>query len=57
MTYEAMAIAAAAGVRYREMMFSPTFVMRHGVPFDTIWAGHRGRAARTPRPTMASWAG
>ena len=30
-TYEAMAIAAAAGVRYREVMFSPTFVMRHGV--------------------------
>lgn len=38
-TYEAMGIAAAAGVRYREMMFSPAFVMRHGTAFDTIWAG------------------
>ena len=38
-TYEAMAIAAAAGVRYREVMCSPTFVMRHGVSFDTIWTG------------------
>jgi len=38
-TYEAMGIAAAAGVRYREMMFSPTFVMRHGVAFATIWDG------------------
>ena len=38
-TYEAMAIAAAAGVVYREVMFSPTFVMRHGVAFATLWAG------------------
>jgi adenine deaminase len=38
-TYEAMAIAAAAGVRYREVMCSPSFVMRHGVSFDTIWTG------------------
>lgn len=38
-TYEALGIAAAAGVRYREMFFSPTFLMRHGVPFDAIWAG------------------
>ena len=38
-TYEALAIAAAAGVRYREMFFSPTFLLRHGVPFDTIWSG------------------
>jgi adenine deaminase len=38
-TYEALAIAAAAGVRYREMFFSPTFVMRHGVAFATAWAG------------------
>jgi adenosine deaminase len=38
-TYEALAIAAAAGVRYREMFFSPTFLMRYGVPFDTIWTG------------------
>jgi adenosine deaminase len=38
-TYEALAIAAAAGVRYREMFFSPTFLLRHGVAFDTIWSG------------------
>ena len=38
-TYEALAIAAAAGVRYREMFFSPTFVMRHGVAFATAWDG------------------
>ncbi len=38
-TYEALAIAAAAGVRHREMFFSPTFVMRHGVAFATAWAG------------------
>ena len=38
-TYEALAIAAAAGVRYREMFFSPTFLLRNGVMFDTIWSG------------------
>jgi adenosine deaminase len=38
-TYEAMAVAAAAGVVYREVMFSPAFVMRHGVSFATLWAG------------------
>jgi adenosine deaminase len=38
-TYEALAIAAAAGVRYREMFFSPTFLLRHGVAFETIWSG------------------
>ncbi len=38
-TYEALAIAAAAGVRYREMFFSPTFLLRYGVAFDTIWSG------------------
>jgi adenosine deaminase len=38
-TYEALTIAAAAGVVHREMMFSPAFVMRHGVPFTTIWDG------------------
>ena len=37
--YEALAIAAAAGVRHREMFFSPTFLLRHGVAFDTIWDG------------------
>ncbi|MBI5087708.1 MAG: adenosine deaminase [Actinobacteria bacterium] len=38
-TYEALGIAADAGVRYREMFFSPTFLMRHGVEFATIWRG------------------
>jgi adenosine deaminase len=38
-TYEALGIAAAAGVRYREMFFSPTFLLRHGVAFDDIWDG------------------
>jgi adenosine deaminase len=38
-TYEALAIAHAAGVVRREMFFSPTFVMRHGVEFSTIWSG------------------
>ena len=38
-TFEALSIAAAAGVRYREMFFSPTFLMQHGVAFDTIWTG------------------
>jgi len=38
-TFEALAIAAAAGVRRREMFFSPTFLMRHGVAFDEIWRG------------------
>jgi adenosine deaminase len=38
-TYEALAPAAAAGVVYREMFFSPTFALRHGVPFPAIWDG------------------
>jgi adenine deaminase len=38
-TYEALGIARAAGVRYREMFFSPAFLMRHGVSFATIWDG------------------
>jgi adenosine deaminase len=38
-TYEALGIAADAGVRYREMFFSPAFLMRHGVAFATIWHG------------------
>jgi adenosine deaminase len=40
-TYEALGIAARAGVRYREMFFSPTFLMRHGVPFHVVWDGLR----------------
>ena len=48
-TYEALGIAAAAGVRYREMFFSPTFLMRYGVAFYTIWRGVEAgiRDART----------
>lgn len=37
--YEALSIAAAAGVRRCEMFFSPTFTMRHGVAFADLWAG------------------
>lgn len=37
--YEALSIAAAAGVRRCEMFFSPTFTMRHGVAFTDLWAG------------------
>ena len=37
--YEALQIASAAGVRYREMFFSPTFLLRHGVSFSDIWTG------------------
>ena len=38
-TYESLQIAHEAGVRRREMFFSPTFLLRHGVPFATIWDG------------------
>jgi adenosine deaminase len=38
-TFEALSIAAAAGVRYREMFFSPTFLLRNGVEFTEIWTG------------------
>jgi adenosine deaminase len=38
-TYEAMTIAADAGVRYREVMCSPAFVMRHGLGFEALWTG------------------
>jgi len=40
-THEALVLAAAAGVRYREMFFSPTFALRNGVAFDTVWDGIR----------------
>jgi adenosine deaminase len=40
-TYEALEDAVSAGVRYREMFFSPKFAMQFGVPFDTIWQGIR----------------
>jgi len=37
--YEALIDGAAAGVRYREMFFSPGFVLDLGVPIDTVWDG------------------
>lgn len=40
-TYEALEDGAAAGVRYREMFFSPGFVIRLGVPVDVVWDGIR----------------
>jgi adenine deaminase len=40
-TYEALEDAVAAGVRYREMFFSPGFVIRLGVPVETVWEGVR----------------
>lgn len=40
-TYEALADAAAVGVRYREMFFSPGFVLGNGISLDTIWSGIR----------------
>jgi adenosine deaminase len=38
-TYEALEDGVAAGVRYREMFFSPGFVIRLGVPVETVWQG------------------
>lgn len=40
-TYEALEDGARAGVRYREMFFSPGFVIRLGVPVDVVWDGVR----------------
>ena len=40
-TYEALEDGVAAGVRYREMFFSPGFVIRLGVPVETVWEGIR----------------
>ena len=37
--YEACEDAVAAGVRYREMFFSPGFVLRLGVRIETVWEG------------------
>ena len=37
--YEAVEDAVAAGVRYREMFFSPGFVVRLGVELATVWDG------------------
>ena len=41
LAYEALEDGAAAGVRYREMFFSPGFVTRLGVPIETVWDGLR----------------
>ena len=38
-TYEALEDASRAGVRYTEMFFSPGFVIRLGVPVETVWEG------------------
>ncbi len=38
-TYECLQDARQAGVRYREMFFSPGFVIKLGVPVDTVWEG------------------
>ena len=40
-TYEAMEDAVAAGIRYREMFFSPGIVLKLGVPVETVWEGVR----------------
>jgi adenosine deaminase len=41
LTYEALEDAVAANVRYREMFFSPGFVIALGVPVETVWDGIR----------------
>ena len=48
-TYEASQDGVAAGVRYREMFFSPGFPIRLGVPVQTVWSGISAgvREART----------
>jgi len=40
-TYEALEDAAAVGVRYREMFFSPGFTTQFGVSIQMIWDGIR----------------
>jgi adenosine deaminase len=44
-TYEALEDAVAARVRYREMFFSPGFVMALGVPIAVVWDGIRAGLA------------
>jgi adenosine deaminase len=39
LTYEALEDAVAANVRYREMFFSPGFVLALGVAVETVWEG------------------
>ena len=45
LTYEALEDAVSANVRYREMFFSPGFVMALGVPVETVWDGIRAGLA------------
>ena len=45
LTYEALEDAVAANVRYREMFFSPGFVMALGVPIAVVWDGIRAGLA------------
>ncbi len=40
-TYESLQDAVAAGVRYREMFFSPGFRLKDGQSIDVIWDGIR----------------
>jgi adenosine deaminase len=44
-TYEALVDASAAGIRYREMFFSPGFLHPYGIPIDTVWTGIRAGLA------------
>jgi adenosine deaminase len=39
LAYEAAEDAAKAGIKYREMFFSPGFHLDRGIPFDVIWQG------------------
>jgi adenosine deaminase len=45
LTYEALEDAVASKVRYREMFFSPGFVMALGVPLPVVWDGIRAGLA------------
>lgn len=44
-TYEALEDGAASGVRYREMFWSPGFIIPYGVSLDTMWQGIRAGLA------------
>ncbi|MFT4596952.1 MAG: adenosine deaminase [Paracrocinitomix sp.] len=39
LAYEAAEDGANAGIRYREMFFSPGFHLERGIPFDVMWQG------------------
>lgn len=39
LAYEAAEDGAKAGVKYREMFFSPGFHLDRGIPFDVMWQG------------------